>query len=119
MTRVRKSLIAIALLFACTAFVASAWVLSINWKVSSYDSYFRQRETLGHISNVLWDLGPPYSQDKLDALPPATKADESPFGISRFYVYQVDRLFSPPLRWTIGVDADGMVVSRHRDANGC
>jgi len=45
-----------------------------------------------------------------------SSADTIPF----FYTYHIERRFSRPIRWEVGIDINGTVVSKHRsDGYGC
>ena len=94
------------------------YLFTLDAKIQWYDDRFHQ-VTLGQTEPELVTLlGKPMENVNVSEDPVCQK-----WGIHRFYVYQVDRklhiLTRPPVKWTIGLNRHGKVVSMRRDDNGC
>ena len=99
------------MLITCGVLACGAYFVHLDAKIRWYDKRFPMiqfGQTEGEMVKV---LGIP--TESVEAPPYSRK-----YGISRFSVYRVKRI-GPPVRWSIGLNGEGKVVSKHRDDNGC
>ena len=100
-----------ALFLGFTVLFAAAWGVQ-TLKVYSFDAGY-SRIAIGdsghEVSRV---LGPPH-EDHM------ARPHSQRYGISRFMVYRVGKKLAGGVTWAIGLNAQGNVVSKHRDDDGC
>jgi hypothetical protein len=106
----RKAVEAAFVPLGVSALMAACWAWSIEIQVAAYDDAYRRVAVGRAADEAVVLLGAPHAVD----IPQSQL-----FRIVRFYKYRIDRPLRAPVRWTLGIDANGAVVSKHRDANGC
>jgi hypothetical protein len=114
---IRKAVIAVVIVVSL--FIASPFAYMRFWsaidaaRVAPYDAGYRQLEMGMPTNDVERLMGQP------NDVAIATKDSSRAFGIDTFYVYRVERRYRHPVKWHIGIDANGRIVSLHRDDDGC
>jgi hypothetical protein len=110
--RGRRTKRLLILTFATGALAYVWYVASGLAEEHSLDPGYRRLELGQRAEDVEASMGTPHEVHRL----------ETPLhGIQRFYYYRVHQWGSPLKRasWSIGIDAAGQVVSRHRGNGGC
>lgn len=82
-------------------------------QVYGYDAAYRQIEIGDRKESVVQHLGKPHNDKK------AMNGNSGELWIERYLLYRVGTKGRGGVTWTIGIDAQGKVVTRHRDDNGC
>jgi hypothetical protein len=101
----------VAVFLGFTVVLAAAWGVR-QFKIYSLDTGFA-RVAIGDADrDVKRKLGPPHEDH-------VAKSHSQRYGICRFVVYRVGKKLAGGVTWSIGLDAQGNVVSKHRDDDGC
>jgi hypothetical protein len=104
----------VLLVALCTPMVGlsamSAQLVYTRCQIARRDARFEQVDIGQRLADVLGVMGEP------DSFVVAEKAASREYGIDRFCIYRIERI-GPPIKWEIGISANGTVVSKHHD--GC
>ena len=112
MKRFRKLTMLVCVAITCIGLVFAWRQASIQASIRHYDAAFDRIQRGQAAADVVTLFGPPHERTKGWTYPRDVK-------VFYIYIYRVERPRRPPVKWTIGVDSAGLVVSKHRAANGC
>jgi hypothetical protein len=85
-------------------------ILRVKAAIRSMDARFARVQ----VGDPAWDvesvIGTPHE---------VFRPQDHPFGVQQFYSYRVYLARYPVVKWSIGFDSTGNVISKHRDDDGC